>query len=214
MVHCNPMVDDTKTQHPDDGVPKGGAESSTQPPTPLISPDEQDKRLGHTGQKSIYQTMRNLTAKQRLVVEFMLAGVDPMDACYRAGFESGSTLKTIQRKMPDLMERCGLADEVLIETHLKPLLVAEETKTFKTTQDVMEFEYDPSDPTKVIGKTERKELIIEERNYADNSTRLGALNLAFRLSGHLNIRTGDSLDDGGPNPRQINVNIIHVGGEA
>jgi len=138
----------------------------------------------------------------------MLAGETPSEACRLAGFSTTGPLKTIQSRMPDIMDRAGLTDIVLIENYLKPLLEARMVKSFKTTQEITDFELDESG--KVIGKTETKKLIIEEREYADNTTRLGALNLAGRFKGLLNMKTGEEMDES-REPQQVNVQIVHIG---
>jgi hypothetical protein len=63
-------------------------------------------------------------------------------------------------KMPELLDRLGLSEAVLIEKHLKPLLSARTTKFFQH-----------------LGKVTGKRLVT------DNEARLKALELAFKLKG-------------------------------
>lgn len=204
-----PMYD----EHINGPVPPNAGETSATPsnvsPVPIVTPDEQDKRLGASGQSSIYQSVRLLSPQHRLVVEHMLSGKTPSESCRLAGFSSTGPLDTIARRMPDIMDRCGLTDIVLIEQYLKPLLSANLVKAFKTTQDITLLSY--GEDGKAIERTDRKELIIEERSYADNGTRLGALNLAARMRGMINIHNGDQLEDDDHTPQQVNVQIVHIG---
>lgn len=65
-------------------------------------------------------------------------GANLTDAAIEAGYssrnpgQSGSqALRQIRGRVPDLLERHGLGEEVLIEKYLKPLLEAQETVFFQ-----------------------------------------------------------------------------------
>lgn len=206
----NPPPDDETPTPSSSGTLPSNDPGSLPAPPPVIPHDVADQALGMTGSRSIHQRIRLLNNQQRLAVELMLAGLEPREALKRAGYASDGPLKTIQSKMPELMARVGLTDEYLINERLKPLLVAEETKFFKTTQDVVEIEYVDGAPV----KHERKELVIEQRNVIANDIRLRALDMAFKLTGSYAQRNAglDETPGADGEPMKINVNIIHVGG--
>lgn len=182
-------------------------------PPPIIPHDVADSVLGQTGEKSITQRIRRLNAKQRLVVELMLAGVDPGEACRRAGYASTSAVETIKSKMPELMDRVGLTDEYLINSRLKPLLDAETTKFFQTTQEILDVSA-RDEKGNAIEMVKRKELVIERENVVAHDIRLKALDMAFKLRGSYAQRNAGLDESLGNNdePARINVNVIHVGG--
>jgi len=170
-----------RPNQPDDA---GANPEREQPASPIVEPDVQDSKLNLTGEKSIYQRIRLLNPKQRKIVELILAGTSPRQACFDAGFESDGPLKTIRRKMPEIMDRAGLTDQLLVEKHLTPLLSAEEVRFFKSKED--ELIETPPQPALDI--------------------RLRALDMTFKLRGSY-----PTPDDQAPAVRDINVNIINVG---
>jgi hypothetical protein len=108
-----------------------------------------------------------LTQKQRRFAQLIAAGIPQQQAAVTAGYSSKNpsqsatqVLNSISNRFPDLMDRHGLTDSVLIERHLKPLLKAKRTKHFAHN-----------------GK------VKSARHYADNDTRLAALDMSFRLKG-------------------------------
>jgi hypothetical protein len=108
-----------------------------------------------------------LTPKQRRFAQLVAAGVPQQQAAVTAGYSTknpsqsaSQVLNAISNRFPDLMDRHGLTDSVLIERHLKPLLKAKRTKHFAHNGKVKSV-----------------------RHYHDNDTRLAALDMSFRLKG-------------------------------
>ena len=78
---------------------------------------------------------RPLTPKQRAMAKHLLKGRSRTKAYQLAGYDgkdprqgAHQVIAQIREKMPDLMERVGLTDEILITKYLRPLLEAKETK--------------------------------------------------------------------------------------
>jgi len=112
----------------------------------------QQKRLTHKEQAFV----RNLVIGKNLTESALAAGYSDK----HPGQSGWQALKNIQLKMPELLDRYGLTDYVLIEKHLKPLLWATETKFFHT-----------------------KGKVVDTRQVPANAIRLDALDMAFRLKG-------------------------------
>ena len=110
------------------------------------------------------------TPRQRKLLAVLAAGADRQTAAQIAGYACNTplaasqsvyqALKHISSTFPDLMEKHGLTDDVLIATYLKPLLKASRTKHFAHNGKVKSM-----------------------RKYKDNDTRLAALDMAFKLKG-------------------------------
>lgn len=178
---------------PGDAGANPGHEQSA---SPVIPPDVQDEKLNLSGEKSIYQRIRLLNEKQRKVVDLILAGVPPNQACHDAGFASLGPLATIKRKMPEIMDRAGLTEAFLVEKKLRPLLDAEEVRFFKATNSIAMIDGKPVEVDAVIETPPRPALDI----------RLRALDMSFKLRGAY-----PGPEDGQQPVRDINVNIINVG---
>lgn len=80
---------------------------------------------------------RRLTQKERALVKALPTAKSVAEAALQAGYsptrpdQSGyQALKSIRKKMPDLMDELGLTDTALIEKYLVPALEAQETKFF------------------------------------------------------------------------------------
>jgi len=174
-------------------------------PDYILPPDEQDRRLNKEGGDSLFQRVRLLTAQQRTLLDLILSGTDPTEACAKAGYKSRGGLATLAKKVPDILDRCKLSEDVLIEQHLKPLLVAKETKFFQCRVEGSTM-YLGSDGVEELKDT--TELIIEEREVAALGIRRDALDMAFKLHGsYARPDAGDDpLHAGG-----INVQIVMVG---
>jgi len=155
-------------------------------PTPFEVPDfeAQVLALGTHDRDSIFRKIGSLTREQKLVFHFMLSGDSPATACRKAGFKSTNPVKTIAKKIPDLMKRVGLTDEILLKK-LKSLLDAKETKFFQ-------FQG---------GVTETRE--VEALGIQQSS-----LDMAFKLRGAY-VRDAEQDRPGD----LFNVQIINIGGE-
>jgi hypothetical protein len=110
---------------------------------------------------------KKLTRKQKILVSALAAGSDRVTAEQLAGYSTKhpgqsayQALKYLANSFPELLDKHGLTDSVLIEKHLKPLLKAKRYKHWAHNGRVK-----------------------DSRTYADNDTRLSALELAFRLKG-------------------------------
>lgn len=122
---------------------------------------------------------RKLTPQQRALVKNLTKGMSITEAAREAGYadngyvgQMGSqALENIRLKMPAILDKHGLTDEVLVENYLKPLLNAEETEFAK-------FE----------GR------ITDERNVVAWGPRKEGLDIAFRLKGSYAPKSADELD--------------------
>jgi hypothetical protein len=108
-----------------------------------------------------------LPRKQEILVSALAAGSDRVTAEQLAGYSTKhpgqsayQALKYLANSFPELLDKHGLTDSVLIEKHLKPLLKATRTKHWAHN-----------------GKVE------SARTYKDNDTRLAALDMTYRLKG-------------------------------
>lgn len=108
-----------------------------------------------------------LSIQQRNLVKGLMKGMTITEAAVTAGYsdknpaQSGSqALDSIRLKMPEVLDRAGLTDEVLIEKYLRPALVANDTEFAK-------FEGKITDQVEVVAW----------------SPRLTALDMAFNLKG-------------------------------
>lgn len=108
-----------------------------------------------------------LTPKQKSLAKHLLKGRSRAKAYQLAGYSGKNprqgahqVIKQIQEKMPELMDRLGLTDEVLVTKYLHPLLNAHATEFAK-------FEGRITDSRKVIAWGPRKE----------------GLDIAFKLKG-------------------------------
>lgn len=108
-----------------------------------------------------------LTPQQHALVKNLIKGMSITDAALKAGYsenspaQSGSqALENIRLKMPEVLEKAGLTDELLIENYLKPALQATETK-------FAQFEGQFTDEREVLAW----------------NPRLTALDMAFNLKG-------------------------------
>jgi hypothetical protein len=152
--------------------------------TPRLTPSQQDEILGSTGDNSIYQRVRLLTPQQRDVLDGLLSGMPPLEACQRAGYKTSAPMKSIRDKVPDIMRRLQLDEEVLIVKYLKPLLEANETQYFQ-----------------------KDGLVTDEREVEALGIRRQALDMAFKLTGAY------ATDEDGSDDKDIIVNIISVGAQ-
>jgi hypothetical protein len=107
------------------------------------------------------------TPRQLALLKNLSMGCSITEAARKAGYsekwpgQAGyQALQNLKVKMPELLDRLGLNEAMLIEKHLKPLLRAQTTKF---------FQHD--------GKVRDKRVV------AANEIRLQALDMAFRLRG-------------------------------
>lgn len=94
----------------------------------------------------------------------VIAGYSPKNP----GQSAHQALESIRSKMPEVLDRHGLTDDVLIEKHLIPLLGAKITKHFAH-----------------HGK------VKDKREYADHDTRRQTLDMAFKLKGSYAPKTDE-----------------------
>jgi hypothetical protein len=138
-----------------------------------------------------------LTPQQRALVRNMVKGMTITDAARAAGYadngyvgQIGSqALENIKLKMPEVLEKHGLTDDVLIENYLKPLMNAEETKFFQFQGSVVSQE-------NVIAWGPRKE----------------GLDMAFKLKGSYAAK--EDPNSGGGVGVVINLNSIPMPADA
>ena len=88
---------------------------------------------------------RELTPKERAMVKALPNAKSQAEAAIVAGYSpknpdqsAHQALKSIRKKMPDLMDEVGLTDRALIQDYLVPALKANETKFFHKNGIVME----------------------------------------------------------------------------
>jgi hypothetical protein len=117
--------------------------------------------------RSTVRGNKQLKPRQVALVKNLVDGMTITEAARRAGYskkcpgQAGyQALQNLKLKMPELLDRLGLSEVVLIEKHLKPMLSAQTTKFFQHR-----------------GKVAGKRLVT------DNEARLNALDLAFKLRG-------------------------------
>jgi hypothetical protein len=85
-----------------------------------------------------HRNKRKPNARQQKFVKALAEGKTLTQAAKEANYSSKNpgqsgyqALAQLRGRVPELLERHGLGEEVLIEKYLKPLLEAEETKFFK-----------------------------------------------------------------------------------
>jgi hypothetical protein len=110
---------------------------------------------------------RGLTQKERALVGSLAEGKNLTQSALAAGYSSKhpgqsgwQALQNIRLKLPELLDQHGLTDSVLIEKHLKPLLLATETKFFQ-----------------------HKGKVTDTRVVPAHAIRLNALDMTLRLKG-------------------------------
>jgi len=145
--------------------------------------DLQDERLESVGAESIFQRVRLLTPRQRIVLDKLLSGAGETEACEAAGYTTKSPIATIQSKLGNLMDRLGLTDEYLVKDKLIPLLNATETKA------------------QLSGGT-----FVYSEPLTAHDIRLRALDMALKLK-----RAYPQRDEA-TEVRDITVQVIHIGG--
>jgi hypothetical protein len=118
---------------------------------------------------------RKPNARQQKFVKALAEGKTLTQAAKEANYSSKNpgqsgyqALAQLRGRVPELLERHGLGEEVLIEKYLLPLLEAEETKFF------------PTGITVAVGKKNKK---VFQVNVQALGTRLAALRTAFELHG-------------------------------
>jgi hypothetical protein len=111
---------------------------------------------------------KSLSPKQKALMLLLARGSDRKTAALLAGYSPKNpdqsayqALKHLGNSFPELLDKHGLTDSRLIEKYLKPLLKARRTKHFAHNGKV-----------KAV------------RHYADNDTRIAALDMTFRLKGN------------------------------
>lgn len=135
--------------------------------------------------------MGKLTQRQQKLVKNLAAGMNQSDAAVEAGYSEKNPRQSahqavyqIQRRMPELFDKLGLSDRVIIEKHLVPLLNATETKFVPYRKQIV--------ASTVRGKRNQKidkDLLVETvqvidvREVAALSTRIAALDIVFKLKG-------------------------------
>lgn len=114
------------------------------------------------------------------------------DAAIAAGYppknarqSAYQVMQAVQSKMPDIMNRYGLTDEILIDKYLLPLMNAKETKFFPFRKEETK--------TIKIGKKEKLVTetvqVIEKREVTAWGARRDGLDLAFRVKGSFSPKT-------------------------
>jgi hypothetical protein len=103
---------------------------------------------------------RQLTPRQVAFAVNLLQGTKITEATPREGYPGHQAPQAIRLKIPELMDRLGLTERVLIEEHLAPLLAATTTKYFQAEGGVR-----------------------QRREVANVYARLKALDMAFKLRG-------------------------------
>ena len=137
------------------------------------------------------KTPDKLTPQQRRLIKNLIAGQSITESARSAGYadngyvgQIGSqALETIREKMPQILDKHGLTDNVLIEKYLKPLLNAETTEFAK-------FEGKITDEKSVIAWEPRK----------------AGLDMAFNLKGSYAAK-----DSGPSSGSNITVNVLVMG---
>jgi hypothetical protein len=135
---------------------------------------------------------KKLAPRARKFVQGLAKGMTQKDAAIAAGYPAKNArqsayqvMQAVQSKMPDLMNRAGLTDDVLIDKYLLPLMNAKETKFFPYR----------TEETKIIkvGKKEtpvtEKVQVIEKREVIAWGPRRDGLELAFRVKGSFSPKT-------------------------
>jgi hypothetical protein len=92
----------------------------------------------NSAEKADGRKNKPLNPRQQKFVKTLAKGASLTDAAIEAGYSSRNpgqsgfqALRQIRGRVPDLLEKHGLGEEMLIEKYLKPLLEAEETIFFQ-----------------------------------------------------------------------------------
>ena len=92
----------------------------------------------NSAEKTDGRKNKPLNPRQQKFVKTLAKGASLTDAAIEAGYSSRNpgqsgfqALRQIRGRVPDLLEKHGLGEEMLIEKYLKPLLEAEETVFFQ-----------------------------------------------------------------------------------
>lgn len=187
-----------------------GEELTPKPSPPLASTtlptipfDKQDELLGlPTGM--VRERLRTLDAKERACFIAVLNGANFAEAARLSGVTYSKALK-LREKIPDLMERRGLTDDVLM-AKFESLLEAKETKFFHAKVDGQTLYRDPdTGEQRLIDTTE---IIIEDREVEALDVQLRTADLLAKFKGWTRVvESAESVDS-----HDINVNIVNVGG--
>jgi hypothetical protein len=129
---------------------------------------------------------RQLTPRQVAFAVNLLQGTRITEATPREGYPGHQAPQAIRLKIPELMDRLGLTERVLIEEHLAPLLAATTTKYFQAEGGVR-----------------------QRREVANAYARLKALDMAFKL--RRSYATADSKLAEPTSPTVIIVDIPRPG---
>jgi hypothetical protein len=110
---------------------------------------------------------KSLSPKQKALMRLLAQGSDRKTAALLAGYSPKNpdqsayqALKHLGNSFPELLDKHGLTDSHLIQKYLKPLLKTRRTKHFA-----------------------HNGMVKSVRHYADNDTRIAALDMTFRLKG-------------------------------
>ncbi len=138
---------------------------------------------------------KKLTHRERALLVHLSKGMTLTDAAVAAGYTSKApgqaghqAFEIIKSKAPEILEKYGLTDDVLIEKYLKPGLEAQET---------------------VFAKFEGK--ITDSRDVIAWGPRRDFLDMAFNLKGAYAPRESSKVSLSATEGSEIRVNIIHVG---
>lgn len=109
----------------------------------------------------------SLNPRQATLVKELAKGKTIKQAGIAAGYSPNharqgahQALEGIRAKMPEVLDRHGLTDDVLIDKYLLPLLSAKITKHFA-----------------------HQGRVVHKRDYSDNDTRRQTLDMTFKLKG-------------------------------
>jgi len=120
----------------------------------------EDVKTGKAGNLTVRQSRLAKILSERAVKSkgeaAILAGYSPKNADQSAS----QALGAIKAKAPDILIKCGLSLENIIQNHLAPLLRATETKVFAHDGEITDY-----------------------AEFADNTTRRYATNMALELHG-------------------------------
>lgn len=130
---------------------------------------------------------RKLGLKQKKLVKALTKANSVAEAGRMAGYGTRESthraLKSVQEKMPEIMDRFGLTDEYLVEHCLKPGLTAMETKFFQ-----------------------KDGLVMEEKDVIAWGTRRDFLDMAFKVKGVYKVP--DYVGDAGNHAAQIGFRVV------
>jgi hypothetical protein len=128
--------------------------------------------------------LKPLSPKQKKLVKALGSASSVAEAGRIAGYSDRSAahraLATIELKMPELMDREGLTDEVLVNNYLRPGLAATKREHFANGG-----------------------IVLETREEPDWATRRGFLDMAFKVKGrYLKLTEADEEQ-----PEGIYINV-------